>query len=194
MLKCLPSAVERLTGEPPAGHLSNNLLSSSHLHHCRSEEQEEIWGEHKNSVTCRSAEVCVCACVDPPADRLGQFAARQWDPPSGRGSTGSGQAAAGSSQGASRGGGVGNEGGCGLHRLLQSQWGWGGRSSQLTGRRNWRQMSSPVKNVTVWRQNPLLHHEWWAQLFHIYQTRMSFQPNTIMIYSHMKIFKLTRLT
>lgn len=149
MLKCLPSAVERLTRVPPAGHLSNNLLSSSHLHHCRSEEQEEIWGEQKNSVTCRSAEVCVCGCVDPPADRLGQLAARQWDPPSGRGSTGSGQAAAGWSQGASRGGGVGNEGGCGLHRLLQSQWGWGGRSSQLTGRRNWRQTTSPVKNVTV---------------------------------------------
>lgn len=92
-------------------------------------------------------------CVHLPADRLGQLAARQRDPPASRGSTGSGQAAAGRSQGASRGGGVGSQGGCGLHRLLQSQRGWGGWSSQLTGRRNWRQTSSPVKNVTVGQQN-----------------------------------------
>lgn len=183
MLKCLPSAVERSTGAPPAGRLSNNLLSSSHLHRCRSEEQEEIWEEHRNSVTCRAAEVCACGRVHPPTDRLGQFAARQWDAASGRGSTGSGQAAAGRSHWASRGGGVGNEGGCGLHRLLQSQGWWGGWSSQLTGRRNWTQINSPVKNVTVWQQNPILHHEWWAQLFQIYQTRMYFQL-THSWYSH----------
>lgn len=71
----------------------------------------------------------MCVCVQPPADRLGQFAARQRDPPSCRGSTGSGQAAARGSQGAGRGGGSGAEGGCGLHRLLQGQRGGGGWSS-----------------------------------------------------------------
>lgn len=122
--------------------VSNNLLSSYHLCHRRSEEQEEIWEgeERKKKVPGLNSYAAVPvqahgSVLYIPAHRLGQFAAGQRDASSCR-STGAGQATARRSQGAGGGGSGGTGVGCGLDRLPQSQWWRGSRSSQLTGRRN----------------------------------------------------------
>lgn len=134
---------------PLLAPLSNNLPSSCHLHRCRFEEREEIWEgeEEKTSLYFNSdrpvPEVRV-SVLYRPAHRLGQFTAGQGDASSGRG-TGAGQATAWRSQGAGRGGGGRTRVGCGLDRLPQSQWGWGSRSSEFTGRRNWRQAKQEYK-------------------------------------------------
>lgn len=83
--------------------------------------------------------------LSSPAHRLGQFAARQRDPPTRRGSTGAGQAAARRGQRAGGGGGGGAGVGRGLNRLPQSQRGRGGGGPHLTGRRNWRQKGRQIR-------------------------------------------------
>lgn len=129
--------------------------------------------------------VCV---VYIPAHRLGQFAARQRDPPSCRRSTGARQAAAWSRQGAG-GGGSGRAGvGCGLYRLPQSQRGWGGWSSQLTGRGYWRQAEQEHSKRIVFADrlfSEVSVCQWFKNEVMIKSTMVWDREKTMLVHKHL---------